>query len=126
VLVDTCIWASFFTKPSSDEKRAVDRLIDRDRVATIGPIVTEVVRGFRRDDQARWVSSRLKMAHFLAIDWDDWCNAAHLGRELAATGHVIPITDLVVATIALRVGAAVYTVDPHFDVIPGLKRYWPN
>jgi hypothetical protein len=33
VLVDTLIWASFFSKPNSPEKRAVDDLLDADRVA---------------------------------------------------------------------------------------------
>ncbi len=28
VFVDTCVWASFFTKPNSVEKRNVDELID--------------------------------------------------------------------------------------------------
>jgi hypothetical protein len=67
VLVDTCIWASFFGKPSSPEKVAVDRLLDTDRVALLGPIVAEVLLGFRRKDQADWVASRLQLAHY--IEW---------------------------------------------------------
>ena len=42
VFVDTCIWASFFTKPSSPEKHAVDQLLDADRIALVGPVVAEV------------------------------------------------------------------------------------
>lgn len=37
VFVDTCIWASFFGKPGSPEKAAVDALLDTDRVALLGP-----------------------------------------------------------------------------------------
>ena len=33
VIVDTCVWASLFCKPSSPEKLAVDELLDVDRVA---------------------------------------------------------------------------------------------
>ncbi len=43
VFVDTCIWASFFIKPSSAEKLAVDDLIDAGRVAVVGPLVAEVL-----------------------------------------------------------------------------------
>jgi hypothetical protein len=43
VFVDTCIWASFFDKPSSPEKVAVDDLLDTDRVALLGPIVAEIL-----------------------------------------------------------------------------------
>lgn len=44
VFVDTCIWASFFTRPKSPEKLAVDDLLAQDRVALIGPVVAEVLR----------------------------------------------------------------------------------
>jgi len=123
VFVDTVIWAAFFTKPGSTEKKAVDELIDADRVALIGPVVAEVLRGFRRKDQADWVASRLRLAHYATTEWDDWRDAAELGRNLAAKGHDLPITDLILAAIALRLGASVYSSDPDFDLIEDLRRY---
>lgn len=69
------------------------------------------------------MASRLRLAHYLDPGWEDWRNAAALGRELAARGHHIPLTDLVVAALARRVEAFVFSTDPHFDLIPGLKRY---
>ncbi len=126
VLADTVIWASFFSKPDSPEKRAIDDLIDADRLVLIGPILAEVLLGFRRKAQADWVASRLRSAHFFEAAWDDWKSAAEIGRELAAKGHAVPITDLVVAAIATRTGTAVYSTDPHFDLIPELRRYRPS
>lgn len=125
MFVDTCVWASFFTKRNSREKKAVDKLIDEDRVALLGPIVTEVLLGFRRKDQADWIASRLRYANFVFLDWDDWRDAADLGRNLAGNGHKLPLTDLVLAVVALRFNCLVYTTDPHFDLIPNLKRYSP-
>jgi len=126
VFVDTCIWASFFAKPSSTEKAAVDDLLDSDRVALVGPILAEVLLGFRRKDQADWVASRLRMAQYVEATWNDWRAAADLGRDLAAKGHKLPLTDLLVAGIARRCQAWIYTTDPHFDVIPELKRFRPD
>jgi predicted nucleic acid-binding protein len=126
VIVDTCVWASFFGKPGSPEKAALDALLDSDRVALVGPIVAEVLLGIRRKDQADWIASRLRMAHCVEAGWDDWQAAAGLGRELAAKGSKLPLTDLIVAVVALRSGTSVYTTDPHFDLIPELKRYRPN
>jgi predicted nucleic acid-binding protein len=126
VLADTVIWASFFSKPDSPEKHAVDDLIDTDRVVLIGPILAEVLLGFRRKAQADWVASRLRMAHFFEASWDDWKSAAEIGRELAAKGHAIPMTDLIVAAVAKRTDTAVYSTDPHFDLMPGLERYRPH
>jgi predicted nucleic acid-binding protein len=126
VIVDTCIWAAFFAKLGSPEKRAVDLLLDHDRVAIIGPILGEVLMGFRRADQADWVASRLRRSHYVEMPWDDWRMAAQLGRELSRLGHKLPLTDLMVATVARRLGSSVYTIDAHFDLIGDLKRYWPK
>src|SRR5438093_11807875 len=126
VFVDTCIWSSFLGKPNSPEKLAVDDLLEADRVALIGPILGEVLLGFRRKDQADWVASRLRLAHYVEAGWDDWRTAADIGRELAANGHKLPLTDLVAASVAKRCDAWVYTTDPHFDLIPDLKRYRPG
>jgi predicted nucleic acid-binding protein len=123
VLIDTGIWSAFFSKPASAEKHALDVLLDEDRVALTGPVLAEVLRGFRRTDQADWVASRLRLAHYLEPSWEDWRNAAALGRELAAKGHDVPLTDLVIAAVARRVHASVFSSDPHFDLISGLKRH---
>lgn len=126
VLVDTCIWASFFAKPASPEKSAVDDLLDSDRVALVGPIVAEVLMGFRRREQADWVASRLRLAHYLEADWDDWKSAAEIGRLLARRNHRIPLSDLLVASVAKRRQSWIYSTGPHFDVIPEIKRYSPG
>jgi predicted nucleic acid-binding protein len=126
VFVDTCIWGPFFTKRGSREKAAIDDLLDSDRVALIGPILAEVLSGFRRKDQADWVASRLRMAHYVEANWNDWRDAADLGRDLAGKGNKLPLTDLLVAAVAKRCHAWIYSSDPHFDVIPELKRFRPN
>ena len=125
VFADTCVWASFFTKPSSPEKLAIDRLLDADRIVLTGPIVAEVLLGFRRKDQADWIASRLKLAHYVETTWNDWRAAADRGRELASLGHRLPLSDLVIAVVAERLNAFVYTTDPHFDLLPDLKRFRP-
>ena len=80
VPIDTCIWVTYFNRPRSAEKAALDELLDDDRAALIGPILTEVLLGFRRDQQADWVASELRGLHFLNTNWDDWRKAARLPR----------------------------------------------
>ena len=79
--------------------------------------------GFRRREQADWAASRLKNLGWILVEWDDWREAAALGRQLAASGQRLPLTDLVIAAIARRRDLTVYTVDPHFDRFANLKRY---
>lgn len=123
VLIDTCVWVPFFNQPNSREKRLVDELLDDDRGALIGPILAEVLLGFRRDEHADWVASVLRGLRWIDIAWDDWRSAARLGRELAAKGHVLPLSDLVIAAVALARDQALFSTDPHFDLIPNLRRY---
>ena len=126
VLIDTCIWATVFSKANSKENRIVEQLIEQDRVAVIGPVLAEVLYGFRRREQADWAASRLRNLGWREVEWDDWRESAALGRRLAASGHRIPLTDLVISAIALRHGLMVYTSDSHFDLVDGLKRFTPS
>ncbi|MFN5196295.1 MAG: PIN domain-containing protein [Planctomyces sp.] len=123
VLIDTCIWVGFFNRAQSTERMTVDPLLDDDRAAITGMVLAEILQGFRRDDQADWVASSLKGLHALEPTWDDWRFVAKLGRQLIASGHRLPLTDLAIAAIALRNDCFVLTTDPHFDLIAGLKRF---
>jgi len=125
VLVDTCIWIPFFNRPDSPEKRAVDDLLDEDRAALIGPVVTEILQGFRRDAHADWVASNLHGLRYVDLSWRDWTEAAKTGRRLAANGRRLPLADLLLAAVALRTGCSIFSTDPHFDIIPGLSRFRP-
>lgn len=123
VLIDTCIWVQFFNRPQSRDKKAVDALLDDDRAALIGPVLTEVLLGFRRNEHADWIASALRGLHFLEVNWSDWGSAARLGRQLIANGHTLPLSDLVIAAVALERDIGVYTTDPHFNLFPSLKRF---
>lgn len=123
VLIDTCIWVPFFNRPQSAEKRAVDSLLDDDRAALIGPIVTEILQGIPREAQAAYVASLLRGMRCLETIWDDWPEAARLGRRLASAGHRVPLSDLILATVSLRLDAEIYSIDPHFDLIGEVKRF---
>jgi predicted nucleic acid-binding protein len=125
VLIDTCIWVPFFNRPQSDEKRVVDELLDEDRAALTGPVLAEVLCGCRRDAQADWVASTLRGLHFLEPSWDDWRATARIHRHLIVRGHQLPLTDLSLAATAIRRECSVYSTDPHFDLIPDMKRYRP-
>jgi predicted nucleic acid-binding protein len=125
VLVDTCTWVPFFNQPNSPEKRAVDGLLDDDRAVPIGPIVAEILIGFRRGDHADWVASSLRGHRVLHVKPEDWRSSARIGRRLAAQGHAIPLTDLAIAAVSLSRGAQIFTSDPHFNLILELHRDRP-
>jgi hypothetical protein len=71
VIVDTCIWAQFFNRPRSRDKKAGDALLDDDRVAIVGPLLTEILLGVRREDQADWIACQLHSLRFPQFEWPD-------------------------------------------------------
>jgi predicted nucleic acid-binding protein len=68
----------------------------------------------------------MQLAHYMELVWDNWRWAAELGRELAAKGHKLPLSDLLVASVAKRGRIWVYNSDPHFDLLSDLKRFSPD
>ncbi len=123
VLIDTCIWVPFFSRKASRHKAEVEELLEEDRAAIIGPFLAEVLLGFKKEEEADWVASALKGARCLQLGWDDWRYAARLGRKLTGAGHGLPLSDLVLATVAEREHCLVYSIDPHFDFISDLERF---
>jgi hypothetical protein len=81
------MWVPFFNRPASREKKCIDELLDEDRAAVVGPIVTEVLRGFRNEHEANWVASLLRGVRCLDLGWPEWTRAGALGRMLASRGH---------------------------------------
>lgn len=58
---------------------------------------------------------------FLQTTRAAWQKAGDLSAGLRRKGITIPLSDLVIAASALQVGAAVYSLDPHFEKLPELK-----
>lgn len=123
VLVDTCMWVAFFNRPQSPIKRAIDGLLDDNRAALMGPVLAEVLCGIRKEAQADWAASLLRGLHYLEPTWMDWRAAAAIGRRLAARGHALPVTDLALAAVVRRLDCSIYSDDPHFDLLPALRRF---
>ena len=47
VVADTSVWIPFFNEPESEEKRALDALIDADRLVMVGVVLAELIQGCR-------------------------------------------------------------------------------
>lgn len=69
------------------------------------------------------MSSVLRGLHFLQVNWNEWRAAARLGRQLTAMGYSLPLSDLVIAAVAIDRNLAVLTTDPHFRLISGVKHH---
>ena len=123
IVADTSVWIPFLKDPESAEKRAIDALIDQRRIALVGVVLAELLQGCRSPKEADALLSNLAGLRFLADSFTTWKRAGELAASLRRKGTTLPLSDLVIAALALEHGCHVYTLDPHFQRIPGLSPY---
>ncbi|MCE2860879.1 MAG: hypothetical protein RIR76_1010 [Verrucomicrobiota bacterium] len=89
--------------------------------ATCGMVMTEVCRGVRDPDLLRRVRARFEVMVYIPTSNVIWERVTQLSWALDRRGVALPASDLLIATCALHVRAAIFTHDAHFNHIPGLE-----
>jgi predicted nucleic acid-binding protein len=93
---------------------------ERDFV-TCGVVQCEVGAGLRDENwQSAFRTHWLKMIH-IPTDRALWDAAETLAFQMERRGERIPLTDVIIACCALRVGATLLTLDKHFTRISNLR-----
>ena len=126
VIADTSVWISFFNRPASVEKRTLDVLIDSDEVATIGVVLTELLQGCRTPKERNALKEAILALPYVEMTQPVWIRAGETSSALLRRGITLPIPDLIVAAVALEQHFQVYSLDNHFQKIPGLALYAPS
>jgi predicted nucleic acid-binding protein len=119
-LVDTSVWIDFF-RGIPPIKIALEKLITKDEIFTVGPILYELLQGVRLPEERKQVKEALLSTNYLEITSNDWEEAALLSSTLRAQGITLPMTDILIGHLARAKNLEVLSFDPHFDQIPGLK-----
>jgi len=83
-------------------------------------VLAELIQGCRTLSQANTITSRLSGLRFLEDNFSSWRRAGELSFLLRRKGATIPLSSLIIATLALEHHCQVYALDPHFEQIPGL------
>ncbi len=121
IIADTCVWIEFFRNPESELTLQLKELIKDRKVVMVGMVLAEILQGIRTKKEAGRVKENLKKLAYLEVTWDVWEKAGELSRDLRRRGVTIPLSDMIIASLAIVEGYEVLTVDPHFQHVPGLK-----
>ena len=119
-LPDTCAWIDFFKGKPTPMAKALEQELLQGEVAICGVILYELVQGIKSSQEENLVLNALQAVTHLEMTAELWVRAGRLSAELRKNGHILPFSDLIIATLALEHELSVLTVDHHFDVIPGL------
>jgi predicted nucleic acid-binding protein len=125
VIVDTSTWIPFFNRPESREKQVIDELIDRGDVAVVGIVLAELLQGCRSQEERDELKEALLALPYLGVSQATWIAAGEISSNLLRKGITLPLTDVVLAAVAIEHRCSVYSLDTHFQKFPGLLRYTP-
>ncbi len=90
------------------------------------PSPLKLRQGVKNPREAHLVKSSLESLPFMEIEMAVWQKAGETSAELRREGLTIPLSDIIIASAAIIGGCEVFTLDPHFDRIQGVKLHRPN
>ena len=114
VLIDTSAWIDFLRSSKGKTGDLVAGLIRSDTARITGPIIAELLHGVRSKKEIAQLNLLLDTIPCLEITWDDWRTTGNSLRTLREKGLTIPLTDVLIATVARKNRIAVLTLDKHF------------
>lgn len=126
VVVDTAVWVDFFRGRNEPVRAALRELIRGHQAVLTGIVLAEVLQGIRTQGEVDSVRNEFASLHYYETARDTWSRAGSLSGQLRQKGLTLPLSDLIIAVLAMENGAEAFTTDPHFEKIPGLKLYKPK
>jgi predicted nucleic acid-binding protein len=120
ILPDTCAWIDFFRGRPSLMAEQVEAALVRGEVVTCGVVLFELLQGIKNSQEETLVLKAFQAVPQLEMTGATWIKAGQLSSRLRKEGHTLPMSDIIIATLALEHSYSLLTVDRHFEVIPGL------
>lgn len=124
IVADSSVWIGFIRTPEDIDGRAFRRLLESARIAMVGPVLVEVMRGVKGD--ADKVDGLLQAVPFIESTREQWIAAGRLARQLENAGTRVPFGDVLIAGTVQQGDHQLFTRDKHFERIPGLRLYKPE
>ena len=125
VIVDTSVWVDYLRGHDTGQREAVASLVQDGRAYICGVVLAELLAGARTDRDRDRIDTIFHGLPYLELSRPTWASAGLLASGLRAQGITLPLADLLVATLALEHGYAVFTRDAHFQRVPHLSLYQP-
>ncbi len=126
VIVDTSVWLQFLKSGEAAVRSEMNLLRAQDEIAMVGVVMAELLQGARSQAELEQLSGWLTALPYVAETQETWLRVGSLSFQLSRRGIAVPMPDLLIAALAVQHGHDLYTLDEHFQRMPGLKRYQPG
>lgn len=119
IIIDTCAWIDFLRSEKGILGNYVASAIEKDQALLCGVVMTELLQGAKgkKEKQQQQLDLLISGIEILDTVNQDWINAGLCLQNLRSKGITLPVTDALIATVALRNAIPVLTVDKHFDYL---------
>jgi len=121
VLPDTCAWIDFFRGRQTPLATAVEQALLNGSVVTCGVVLYELLQGIKGAREEKALLDAFQAVPVLELTTGLWIEAGRLAARLRSKGTNLPLSDVVIATLATNHHATVLTVDQHFSAVPALR-----
>lgn len=123
VLIDTNVIIDIW-KNSDDE---ATKLFENEKVCICGVVRSELMHGAYSEKNLREISEKLDYLVELNIKDNQWNEFGEFLYKLRVNGLTLPYADALIAFVAIKNNARVYTRDKHFRliqvIVPELQLY---
>ncbi len=120
ILPDTCAWIDFFKGRPTQMAEQVEAALVQGEVVTCGVVLFELLQGIKHAKEEALVLHAFQAVQHLEMTGHLWIKAGQLSSNLRKKGYTLPLSDILIAALALEHNCSLLTVDRHFDIIPGL------
>ena len=120
ILIDSTKYISWM-RSGQNPIKVLESELRSGSLVTCGIIRIEVLRGVIKLPVKNEMEALMAAIPEIPIDNGVISDAAQQAWELDRQGEVLPVTDLLIAACAKRVGATIITEDAHFERIEGIN-----
>lgn len=122
ILADTCIWIEFFRSRSAIGG-VLETFIKENRVWICGCILSELIQGIQSETEKNRIVEALSDLNYIEMSKHLWQSSGEISAFIKKKGFSIPLSDIMIAAIAIEYNLHIFTLDKHFDSIPNVKIY---
>lgn len=126
VLIDTSIWVEYLRGNNKEILESVKGLIRARNALLCGIVLSELLAGVRTRKSRDTLKETLDALDYAEVSKKTWILAGELSNALKRQGISVPLSDLILAALSIENDSELYTLDSHFERIPGLVRFEPT
>ncbi len=104
----------------------IPNIIDNTLSALVGVALAELLQGCRTPSERTTLSESLLALRYFEVTQTTWLRTGDLSAQLLRKGVTLPLSDLLIAALAIEHDCRVYSLDAHFKKIPGLRLHVPT